>query len=460
MSVPTPPETASPKIESCDVLVIGGGPAGSTAAALLARQGRRVVLLEKLHHPRFHIGESLLPANVALFDKLGVREQVERIGMPKWGIEFVSPDHEHRSYLEFADAWDKTMPYSWQVRRSEMDELLFRHAATCGAQTLEGCRVKDVAFDDDGATVQAELDDGATRGPDNGSTRQWRARFVLDCSGRDTFLAHKFKCKERNPEHNSSALFGHFRNARRLEGKKEGNISICWFEHGWFWFIPLLDGTTSVGAVAWPYYLKSRDKPLKDFFQDTIALCPELADRLKDAELVDDAVHATGNFSYIASHCSGERYLMLGDAFTFIDPMFSSGFYLAMHSAFDATDVVAASLDGTPRAAAKARKRYEKTMRLGPREYSWFIFRVTNPTIREMFMYPGNPLRVKEALLSLLAGDIYGKTPIWPSLWALKSIYYMIFVRHLKRSLAGWRRHAVNIRDYGALKGENVQALK
>ena len=445
-------EPPQPRPELCEVLVIGGGPAGSTSAALLAQQGRSVVLLEKAHHPRFHIGESLLPANVALFEKLGVRDQVEKIGMPKFGIEFVSPEHEHRAYVEFAEAWDKTMPYAWQVRRSDLDEILFRNAATRGAQTLEGCRVRDVAFDGDGATVQAEVE-----GADGRKTqRHWRASFVVDASGRDTLLANKFRIKDKNPEHNSSALFGHFKGAERLEGKREGNISICWFAHGWFWFIPLADGTTSVGAVCWPYYLKQRDKPLKEFFNDTIALCPELARRLERATLVDDAVHATGNFSYNSRHCTGERYLMLGDAFAFIDPMFSSGVYLAMHSAFDGAEVVATHLDRPAAEAARARKQFEKTMRKGPREYSWFIYRVTNPTIREMFMYPANPLRVKEALMSLLAGDIYGKTPYWASLKAFKGIYYMISLQNLRRTFNGWKRRKFNVQDVGTLRGENV----
>jgi len=442
--------------ESCDVLVIGGGPAGSTVAALLATQGRRVVLLEKAQHPRFHIGESLLPANVELFDRLGVREQVERIGMPKFGIEFISPDHDHQTYLEFAEGWNKSLSYAWQVRRSELDELLFRHAAARGASTLENCRVRDVGFDADGATVQAEL-----AGADGSKTaRQWRARFVIDASGRDTLLANKLRIKDKNPNHNSSALFGHFRNAQRLEGKKEGNISISWFEHGWFWFIPLADGTTSIGAVCWPYYLKSRDKPLREFFFDTIALCPGLAARLKEATLVDDAVHATGNYSYIARHCSGERYLMLGDAYTFIDPMFSTGVYLAMHSAFKGAEVVAACLDQPAAAAAQARAQFERTMRKGPSVYSWIIFRVTNPTIRDMFMHPKNVFRVKEALMSMLAGDIFGKTPIWGALRMFKAIYYMVSLGHLRRSFAGWQRHRVNIRDVGPLRGETITEQK
>ncbi len=433
--------------QECDVMVVGGGPAGSTIAALLAREGRRVVLVEKEHHPRFHIGESLLPANVALFDQLGVRDQIEKIGMPKFGIEFVSPDHDHRSYVDFAEGWDKALDSAWQVRRSEMDELLFRNAAKMGAETLEGCKVRDIAFDADGADVLARCDDG--------TERSWRARFVVDASGRDTVLANKFKSKQKNPDHNSTALFGHFRNAQRLAGTREGNISICWFPHGWFWFIPLADGTTSVGAVCWPYYLKTREKPLKDFFYDTIATCPVLVERLKDATLVDDAVHATGNFSYSSTHASGDRYLMVGDAFTFIDPMFSSGVFLAMQSGFAGAKLVATALDH-PAEHAAARQVYERHMRKGPREYSWFIYRVTNPTIRDMFMHPQNHFRVKEGLMSLLAGDIYRGTPIWGALRMFKVIYYAVSISNFRRTFEGWKRHRFNTRDMGLLKGETI----
>ncbi len=431
----------------CDVLVIGGGPAGSTVAALLAREGRRVVLLEKDHHPRFHIGESLLPGNVELFERLGVREEVERIGMPKYGIEFVPPDDTARSYVDFAEGWDPSLDSAWQVRRSELDELLFRHAARAGATALEGARVREVAFDAQGASARVAMEDG--------SERQWRARFVVDASGRDTFLANRLKSKQKNPDHNSTALFGHFRNARRLPGKREGNISICWFEHGWFWFIPLADGTTSVGAVCWAYYLKARDKPLKDYFFQTIALCPELHDRLKDATLVDDLVHATGNFAYSSTHATGERYLLLGDAFTFIDPMFSSGVFLAMRSAFEGAGLVATALD-RPAELPAARRAFERRTRSGPRDYSWFIYRVTNPTIRDMFMHPKNVFRVKQGLMSLLAADLRHGLPYRASLFMFKVVYYFVSVLNWRRTYEGWKRHRYNIRDMGMLKDETI----
>jgi flavin-dependent dehydrogenase len=423
---------------TCDVLVIGGGPAGSTAATLLAEKGHQVTLLEKAHHPRFHIGESLLPANLPLLEKLGVRAEVEAIGMEKWGAEFISPWHEHSQTFEFADAWDKSMPHAYQVRRSEFDQILIRNAARKGAEVIEGCRVRKVEFlpDDSGAIVQAEHDDG--RG------EIWRCRFLVDASGRDTFLGNRFKSKQRNPKHNSSSLYGHFKGARRHSGKKEGYISIFWFEHGWFWFIPLPDGITSVGAVTWPYFMKTRKKPLREFFMDLIAMCPALAERLQDAELVSD-IDATGNFSYACDRTHGNNYLLLGDAFAFVDPVFSSGVMLAMNSAFAGADAVDVCLR-QPQQSAQALQVFDRLMRHGPKEFSWFIYRVTNPTMRDMFMAPRNVLRVKEALLSVLAGDIFGKTPIWGSLLVFKAIYYLASLANLKRTLMAHKKRKMNIR--------------
>jgi flavin-dependent dehydrogenase len=427
---------------SCDVLVIGGGPAGATTAALLAASGARVVVVEKERHPRFHIGESLLPANLPLLEQLGVAARVRAIGMQKWGAEFVSPADGRRQEFEFAGCWDKSMPYAYQVRRSEFDEILIRRAAELGAEVIEGCRVVDVEFAPRGprrlpaaATVHATGEDGVPRA--------WRAGYVVDASGRDTFLGDRLRVKRRNPKHASAALYAHFTGARRETGKREGNITIFWFEHGWFWSIPLADGTTSVGAVVWPSYLKTRASGLREFFLATIALCPPLAAALAGARLSSE-VAATGNYSYRCTHTHGANYLLIGDAYTFIDPVFSSGVMLAMTGGAAAADAI---LDcrREPRHAARALRRFDRRVRHGPRHFSWFIYRVTNPTMRELFLAPRNPLRMQEALLSLLAGDIFGHTPIWFSLRAFKAVYYLISLANWRRTLAAARRRGVNV---------------
>ena len=424
--------------ERCDVVVIGGGPAGSTAAVLLAKAGRRVVLLEKDRHPRFHIGESLLPANMPLFERLGVGAEMAAIGMEKWGATFVSPWHKHTAGFEFAEATDPSMPMAYQVRRSEFDEILFRHAARSGAQALEQWRVR--RFDLGGAEPVV----WAT-GPD-GEEKEWRARFVVDATGRDTLFASRMNAKKRNPDHNSAAMYGHFRSARRDCGRAEGNIIIYWFDHGWFWFIPLRDGITSVGAVVWPYYMKARNKPLREYFMDTIALAPKLAERLQGAELVAEP-EATGNYSYHSDLCQGANFVLLGDAYAFIDPVFSSGVMLAMNSAFAGAEVVEARLAADAAREAKARTRFEQVMRSGPKEFSWFIYRVTNPTLRELFMDPSERLSMKKALITVLAGDIFGATRYRAGLYAFRVVYYLFSLFNLRRSLAAWRRRMFNIRD-------------
>jgi flavin-dependent dehydrogenase len=454
MKVPTDMPAAPPAIKDvladapaeglADVLVIGGGPGGSATSIVLAELGHRVVQLEKSHHPRFHIGESLLPANLPLFERLGVAEAVKAIGMRKWGAEFVSPWHGGRGEtFNFADGWNKSMPFAYQVRRSEFDEILIRRSAERGARVFEGCRARNLEFlaegrpDEMRVRVEAENDDGGTV--------SWMARYVVDASGRDTFLASQLQTKQRNSKHNSAALYGHFKHAERYaEEKRAGNISIYWFEHGWLWFIPLADGITSIGAVVWPYYLKSRKVPLRDFFIDTIAMCGPLAARLTDAELVSD-VEATGNYSYSCAQSHGPGYLLVGDAFTFIDPMFSSGVLMAMVSGVAAAQALNTCLR-EPEQSAAALKEFDRVSRLGPKEYSWFIYRITNPTMRDLFMAPRNDLRMKEAMLGLLAGDIYGDTPIWKSLRAFKALYYIFSTLNLKRSLHALRRRALNIR--------------
>ena len=440
-------------ISSCDVLVVGGGPAGSSAASVLAEQGYRVVVLEKARHPRFHIGESLLPANLPLLEELGVGAEVRAIGMEKWGAEFISPSDGRHQEFSFSRAWDKSLPMAYHVRRSEFDHILIRRAAARGARVIEGCRVHDVEFRGDAAVrVHAEHDDGRAQ--------SFEAARIIDASGRDTFLGSRLRTKRRNKKHNSAAMFAHYTGARRECGKRAGNITVYWFDHGWFWFIPLVDGATSIGAVVWPHYLKTRTTSVREFFLATIAMCPPLAERLRGATLISE-VEATGNYSYSCDHSHGENYFLIGDAYTFIDPVFSSGVMLAMNSGIAAAEAIHACRT-QPATAKRALKRFDRIMRHGPKQFSWFIYRVTNPTMREAFLGPRNILRMEEALLSLLAGDIFGRTPIWTSLRLFKAVYYLdVAARmsgpHAARGARPRRQHSCRTRTIDRLMAVHSQ---
>ncbi|HID82458.1 MAG TPA: NAD(P)/FAD-dependent oxidoreductase [Chromatiales bacterium] len=421
------------------MLVIGGGPAGSTVAAFLREEGWQVTLLEKDQHPRFHIGESLLPMNLEIFDRLGISDKVKEIGIVKHGAEFNhQQDSDKRKTFFFAKALNKQAPkHAYQVRRSEFDHLLLKNAANKGVKVYEGVKVTDVAFHEDKFVITTTKDE-------QGKTRLWKSSFIVDATGRDTFLSRKFRHKEKHPHHSAAAIFSHFEGVERRPGKDEGNISLYWFDHGWFWMIPLKDGQMSVGAVCYPEYLKTRDGSLEDFFWQTMKLCPPLYARMEQATMVRKP-QATGNYSYLSSQIYGTNYLLVGDAFAFVDPVFSSGVYIAMSGAERAAKAITTGLRN-PEKMEQEMKDYERYVRKGIKTFSWFIYRFNSPSIRKLFMNPRNDFHIQEAIISVLAGDVYEDTPIHKPLRVFKAAYYLFFVKTLLPSWKSYRRRLRNIR--------------
>lgn len=285
--------------EFCDVLVIGGGPGGSTAAAFLARRGWSVMQLEKARHPRFHIGESLLPMNLPILERLGVLDRVRALGVYKPGADFEAENEHGYNTYKFARALGDSPPHAFQVWRQDFDRMLFEHAREEGVDTREATEVINVEH----LGARLSLVDVKT---EHGLSYRVQTHYVLDASGRDSFLASRKKLRHRNAAHQSAAIFGHFRDAKRRLGADAGNISIYSFDHGWMWMIPLPDGVMSVGAVCRPDYLKRRQGRTADFFFETLKRNPALWQRLEQATLIGDEVRVTGNYSYDAVTIGGQ----------------------------------------------------------------------------------------------------------------------------------------------------------
>lgn len=417
----------------CDVLVVGGGPAGSTAALLLARRGWRVLLLEKDRHPRFHIGESLLPMNLPILERLGVLDRVEAIGVRKIGADFPRPGQDDAtSVFRFDRSLTPGCTHAFQVRRDRFDQILFEAAAEAGVDARDGCRVASVEFDADGRPARAHA-----QGAD-GAAFTVRMRHLVDASGRDTLLGNRLGLKRRNPKHTSAALFSHFRGVARREGEHAGNITIERFAHGWVWLIPLPDDVMSIGAVCSPDHLRQRRGDSEGFLLDTLRAIPTVWARMQGAERVAP-VHATGNYSYLSSRMYGPGWTLVGDAYAFIDPIFSSGVYLAMNSAEQAAASIDAALREPTREAALQHAMARRLDR-GLREFSWFIYRFTTPVMRRLFANPRNDFQIEQAVISMLAGDVFDHPAVTRRLRLFRLIYALTALQMAPGALRDWWR--------------------
>ena len=435
-----------PACTACDVLVVGGGPGGSTISTLLARQGWTVHVLEKDSHPRFHIGESLLPQSVPMLRRLGVLPEVEKIGIVKYGAELVSCRLGRSQMFYFAKAFDESQPYAFEVKRAEFDEILAKNAVANGVRFHDGTKALRVEF----RPGQTSLVHAQDR---QGSPRTWEARFVVDASGRDTFLSGQLGGKQRSKKHGSAAVFGHFEGVTRLTGMDEGNITAAWLHDGWCWLIPFKDGTMSVGVVCHPDYIKSRRTSLDQFLLETLRQSPPIAKRMERARALTPT-YAAANFSYRRETMIGEGYLMVGDAFAFIDPVFSSGVHLALNSGTVGAGVVDAFLRGAPDYAARA-KHFERVVRRGIETFSWFIHRFNQPAFEALFVSRRRPPKIERAVLSLLAGDVFEQSKMRFPLFMFKVVYYMLFLLNwrenwtvARRRKQGSRTTVTEVTDY------------
>src|SRR6202789_781649 len=413
--------------EICDVAVIGGGPAGGTARILLARRGYKVIALEKAHHPRFHIGESLLPMNLPIFERLGVLEKVRAMGVFKPGADFEADNERGYNSFAFSRAIGNSPPHAYQVWRQDFDKMLFEHARATGADAREGHEAVAVEqLNSRRSNVEVHTEQG--------QSYRITTQYLVDATGRDTFLSSKKRLRRKNMEHQSAAIFGHFRGAECRPGEDAGNISIYRFDHGWIWMIPLPDGVMSIGAVCRPAYLKQRKGKTVDFLLETLRHNDGVRKRIEQAELIGDEVRVTGNYSYDSTRMGGAGWVMIGDAFAFLDPVFSSGVYLAMSGAEQAATVVDAALR-EPWREAKLLRKLERRQRAGMRRFAFFIYRFNSPIMGRIFRQPRNILQLEQGVISMLAGDLFDSPKVVRRLRAFKFVYAVTALRHFMR----WR---------------------
>ena len=332
---------------SYDAVVIGGGPAGSTAAAILAEKGRRVAVIEREKFPRYHIGESMIPYCYFTLERLGLIEKMQTSHFPKkFSVQFVGGRGKISTPFYFTQHMDHPAAQTWQVLRSEFDQMMLDNAREKGAAVFEETTVKDL--------IQV---DGVVRGvramTRDGEAREFLAPITIDASGRDALAISRNRWKVRDPELNKIAIWTYYKGAIRDPGIDEGATTVAYVpDKGWFWYIPLPNDTVSVGIVAEKDYLYTDTRDLGEIFEQEVKKNVWIDAHLATGER-SDKYWVTGEFSYRSEFCAADGLVLTGDAFSFLDPVFSSGLFLALRGGELAGDAADAALTSGDFSAAQ-----------------------------------------------------------------------------------------------------------